>query len=426
MKRIRIKASYIWALFIAIFVVGWMVSDDLFQQESEQIQTKKLNLDIGTTDIGKVEAITVNAVKVKNKKTPLIVRASGVIETMFEISIVARRQGIVKNLIAQEGNWIKAGDMILELENGTLESDLDAAQADRLAALAVYNDTKRRFGDNGEIAVQLRSAKADLELNKKNYEITQSLVEQGVKSELALSQKRSLLRASETRLFELKNLPKELELSNSYAKLKSIDSRILRLKEQLNFTKVFSPQDGWLENLNVEFGEFVTENRPLAKLLGLQTLKLTVPIAQTNIGKIKIADPVKISFVGLPETYGVVGKIAAIANKATRTFNVEIDLDNSDGLLRAGMTAEAEVIIGEVEAFKVSPAHLNVKDDGQLTVKTVNTQNRVIIVPVNLVRTAGNFAFISGLKEDSLLLTEGQAFLNSGELVKYSLLEDEN
>ena len=41
------------------------------------------------------------------------------------------------------------------------------------------------------------------------------------------------------------------------------------------------------------------------------------------------------------------------------------------------MTAEAEVIIGEVRAVKISPAHLNVQDDGQLTVKIVNEKNRV-------------------------------------------------
>jgi multidrug efflux system membrane fusion protein len=321
---------------------------------------------------------------------------------------------------------VKAGDEILELDTGTLRSDLDAAQADRQAALAVYADTKKRYSSDGEIAVQLRSAKADLESNKKTYEITKSLVKEGVQTELALSKKRALLRASETRLFELQNLPKELELSNSYARLKSIDSNVLRLQEQLEFTKVLAPQQGWLEELNVEVGEFVDENRPIARLLGLQTLTLTIPIAQTSIGKIKIGAEVDIIFPGIGVRKGKVGKISAKANNATRTFNVKINLDNTDGKLRAGMTAEAEIIIGEVKAVKISPAHLNVQDDGQLTVKVVNKQNRVTILPVDLVRTAGNFAFISGIEDNKLLLTAGQAFLSRGELVKYSLIEGNN
>jgi multidrug efflux system membrane fusion protein len=176
----------------------------------------------------------------------------------------------------------------------------------------------------------------------------------------------------------------------------------------------------------VEIGEFVDENRPLARLLGLQTLTLTSPIAQTNIGKIKIGAEVDIAFAGIGTRKGEVGKIAAKANEATRTFNVEIKLDNSDGKLRAGMTAEAEVITGEVKAVKISPAHLNVQDDGQLTVKVVSAQNRVKALPVELVRTTGNSALISGIDDGILLLTEGQAFLSIGELVKYSLIEGNN
>ena len=426
MKRIRFKASYFWALLIALIVIGWMISDNLWESKSEQNVNENSSASISTTDLGKIQAITVNAIKVQNERTPLIVRASGVTKTLFELSIVARRHGIVKKIHVIEGSWIEPDDLILELDEGTLKADLEAAQADRLATLAAYNDTKRRFGENGEIEVQLRSAKADLESHEKTYKITKSLVDQGVQTELALSQKRALLRAAETRLFELENLPKDLELSNSYARLKSIDSTILRLQEQLDFTKILSPQRGWVESLDVEVGEFVDENRPLAKILGLQTLTLTIPIAQANIGKINIDDPVNINFIGSEIKQGVVGKIAAEANQATRTFNVEIKLDNSNGMLRAGMTAEAEVIIGEVKAVKVSPAHLNVKADGQLTVKVVNSQNRVKVIPVDLVRTAGNFAYISGINDGALLLTAGQAFLSNGELVQYSLVEENN
>jgi multidrug efflux system membrane fusion protein len=424
MKLIRVKTSYIWATVIAIAVIAWMVSGQITPTKSSADKNSKSK--IASTELGEIQPITVNAIKVKNRITPLIVRASGVTETLFEIVIVARRKGLVAKINFSEGVWVETGDEIVELDRGTLESDLEAAQADRQAADAVYADTKKRYSENGKISVQLRSAKADLDSKKKTFEISKSLVKQGVQTELALSQKRALLRAAETRFFELKNLPKELELSDSYARLKSIDSTVLRLQEQLNFTKVKVPQHGWLEELNVEIGEFVDENKPIARLLGLQTLTLTIPIAQANIGKVSIGAEVDIDFGSMGTRKGKVGKIAATANKATRTFNVEITLDNTDAQLRAGMTAEAEVIIGEVRAVKISPAHLNVQDNGQLTVKIVNDKNRVKIVPVELVRTAGNFAFISGIEDGIILLTAGQAFLSTGELVKYSLINGNN
>ena len=208
-------------------MTGWMLSDNYWPsagptpQNSEELEASE-NLKAAT-----VKPITVTALKVENQLAPLKVRASGVTRTLFEIDVVARRQGIVKDIIGEEGSWVEADDILIELDKGTLKADIEAARADLDAATAVYNDAKKRFGENGELEMQLRSAEADLEANKKNYEIAQSLVKSGVQTELALSQKKALLKAAETRLFELKNVSKELELSNSYARLKAIDSNIL-------------------------------------------------------------------------------------------------------------------------------------------------------------------------------------------------------
>ena len=106
-----------------------------------------------------------------------------------------------------------------------------------------------------------------------------------------------------------------------------------------------------------------------------------------------------------------------------RTFTVEVTLDNQDGALRAGMSAEASITIGSVDAFEISPAHLNVNEDGQLTAKIVSADDKVQTVAVELVRTSGNSAYISGLADDTIVLAAGQAFLSEGESVRYQLQE---
>ena len=127
MKRIRVKASYFSALLIALIVIGWMISDNLWQSEIKEDISKNSDESISSTDLGKIQAITVNAIKVQNEQTPLIVRASGVTTTLFELSIVARRKGTVKKIYISEGSWIEADDLILELDVGTLKADLEAA-----------------------------------------------------------------------------------------------------------------------------------------------------------------------------------------------------------------------------------------------------------------------------------------------------------
>jgi multidrug efflux system membrane fusion protein len=421
----RLRSSYIWAGLIALAVTAWMLSDDLLPSKNvnELEELASQNEKTGTDE--KINsAVIVNAVKVKNNLTPLKIRASGVTRSKFEIDVIARRKGIIQEIVIKEGNWVNSGDILVRLDRGTLDADIVAARADRKASENSYQDAQRRFAIAGEHSVQLRSAEADLEVNKKNYQVAKKLVDSGHQTESVLSQKLALLRAAETRLFELKNTSKELELSTVYAQIKMIDARILQLEEQIKFTTIRAPQAGWLEILNIEKEEFIDENRPIAKIIGLQTLILDMPIPQTSIGNIDIGDLVEVNLTGVTTKNGKVEKIAVTANEATRTFNVEIQLDNKNGLLRAGMSAEANVIIDEVEAFKISPAHLNVDENGQLTVKVLNSEGRVEITPVDLVRTSGNLAYISGLENETLLLTSGQAFLRSGEKVNFDLITE--
>ena len=421
----RVKGSYIWAGTIALVVVGWMLSDEILSKNDlDDFPIENMPKENRENDKTPKSKLTVSAIKVQNEMTPLKIRASGVTRSKFEINVVARRQGNIQEILVTEGTWLKAGDILVTLDRGTLDADLEAARADRKAAENSYQEAQKRFATSGELEVQLRSAEADLEVNKKNYQVAKKLVDGGHQTEAALSKKLALLRAAETRLFELKNISKELELSTFYARIKMIDARILQLEEQLNFTVIKAPQSGWLETIKIEKEEFVDDKRAIAKIIGLQSLILDVAVPQTSVGKINIGDPAEITLAGTTVKLGKVERIAVTANEATRTFNVEIKLDNKDGRLRAGMSAEANIIIDEVEAFKISPAHLNVDENGQLSVKIVNSDQRVKVTPVELVRTSGNLAFVSGLRDGQVLLTMGQGFLRNSEKVSYSLTQE--
>ena len=415
----RFKGSYILSLIIALAVFGWMFSDDIFptyannKSNVEENESDKKSSDINTL------GLTVSAVEVINEKTDIKIRASGVTRTEFEIDLFARRNAFVNKILVDQGSWVNKGQLLISLDKSTLASDLDAAKAELKAAKAAFMDTVRKFDSNGSHEAQIISAEADLELNRRNYEIAKKLSETGVQSQVSLIQKRALLKAAETRLFELRSISQELELANSDASVKTIEARIKRLEEQLEFTNISSPQRGWVEKLDIEEGEFVDTNRPFGKLIGLQSIILDMPIPQTNVGSVKVNDQVEVDFGRLGKRVGIVKAISMTANSSTRTFNVEVYLDNTNDILRSGMSAEASIIVEKVNAFKISPAHLNVDENGQLSVK-VAVENIVKTIPVKLLRTTGNYAFISGLENGDVLLTSGQAFLSDGEPVSFS------
>ena len=426
----RIRSSYIWALLIAGGVTAWMISGQFSNTPDNQASTASASAETAAdtddgSDTGSPKQLTIKALQVSNTLTPLQVRASGVTRTSFDLMLTNRRGAFVAAIPAQEGSWVKKGDVIIELAKGTLEADIAAARAERQAALASYEDAKKRFSANGTLAAQLTAATSELAAIKASYDANVKLAERGLQTQLSLSNQRAQLKAAETRLFELESLSEEKELSSFYAQLKGVDARIAGLEEQLSYTAVSAPQDGWLESVMVEVGEFAGENGRVAHLLGLQELVIDVPVPQARIADITLGDVAAVEIIGHGMTQGRVSKIASTANLATRTFTTEVTLDNQDGSLLAGMSAEASVTIDMVQAFEISPAHLNVDADGQLTAKIVSASNTVETVAVELVRTSGNSAFISGLDEGTIVLAAGQAFLSEGEAVRYELISSD-
>ena len=359
----RITSSFIWALLIAGGVLAWMFSDDYIGGEADNFsEMVEQATQIDAED--NAPNFIVSALQVVNAQTAVLVRASGVTEPSFRQPILARRSGVIVSLPAEEGMRISAGDMLAELDSGTLQSDLAAAQADRDAAV-------------------------------KSYEASKKLVS--------------------------RNLSTELDLVRAVATLRNSEALIAQIQEQQSFTIISAPQSGRLEALDVRIGEVVMPNQRIGLLLGLDNLFLTMPVPQAQIAQIKIGNPVRVDIAGFGLYEGKVYRISNESNEATRTFDVEVLINNQSGALKSGMSAEAAIIVDQLPAFAVSPAHLSVTGDGVLSAKIADNAGQVQLKPVQLVKTENNLAYIAGLQDGDVLLTTGQAFLADGEAVIYKL-----
>ena len=101
-------------------------------------------------------------------------------------------------------------------------------------------------------------------------------------------------------------------------------------------------------------------------------------------------------------------------------FDLEIDLPNKDRKIRAGMSVEATINAGTLSAFAISPAHLSVGENGELTAK-IAVDGKVVLVPVDVIRSGAELVFVSGLPDNAILLTVGQGFVEDGAVVIYKL-----
>ena len=367
----KFTSSYLLAGGIAIAVAAWMLSDDIMMRMSskaaipaDQQQSTKDETVARTAQQDRL--FSVSAVIVKNQPIARTVRASGVSEAKFEMTVSSKADGQIIKIHAVEGTSIKAGDVIVRLDPGTL-------------------------------AEQIAAAMANLDVARKRLEVAKRLAKENFSAPLELAER-------------------EAAVANAVVALS-------QLKDQLADKVIVAPVSGHLENLHVEKGERVRRDTPTATILGLDTLSVRVAVPQTDIGLIKIGSDVKVTIAGSTEHQGVVTKISAKSNADTRTFDVVIDLANPQRKLRAGMSVEANINAGAIDGFAISPAHLSVADDGTLTAK-IAVDNRVKVMPIEIVRSGAEKVFVSGLPDGSVLLTVGQGFLQRDASVSYRLVDD--
>ena len=118
---------------VALAVVGWMFSDDLLQKygvgTAEEIATADTRTIDPKPSSKPKQNYTVSAVKVSNQPVIRVVRASGVSKPKFEMTVSAKAAGQIININAVAGHEVKAGDVLLRLDKGTLVEQIDAAKA---------------------------------------------------------------------------------------------------------------------------------------------------------------------------------------------------------------------------------------------------------------------------------------------------------
>ncbi len=117
------------------------------------------------------------------------------------------------------------------------------------------------------------------------------------------------------------------------------------------------------------------------------------------------------------EVRGTIRYVAPVADDATRTFAVELEVDNARGELRAGGTAELLIPAESVYAHRVSPALLTLDDAGNVGLKIVNEDGKVEFVSADIALANGDGVWVAGLPQTATIITVGQGFVTSGALV---------
>ena len=203
----------------------------------------------------------------------------------------------------------------------------------------------------------------------------------------------------------------ETELANAQVRLSTA-------RQGLDNTLIRAPFAGVLDGRQVELGDYVQPGQALLTLVDIDRLKVSAQVPQQQVAKLKIGQPVRVELLDGAQLQGKVHFIAAAAEEGSRSFRVEVSVDNPQRLRLAGASATVHIDTGEQLGHSLSPALISLDKAGRMGVKWVDGQQQVVFTPIQLLSVNRDQAWVSGLPAEVALITLGQGFVEPGEQVQ--------
>lgn len=209
----------------------------------------------------------------------------------------------------------------------------------------------------------------------------------------------------------------EAQLQEAVALLETARAEVTRAQLDLGYMAVRAPFGGALQARSVEVGDFVKRGDPIATYVDNRTIIVSANLSEFDARFVDVDDEANARLATGETVHGRIRYVAPVADEATRTFLVELEVDNKDGNLRAGGTAELSVPAESVLAHRISPALLTLDDAGNVGVKIINDDGKVEFVVADIALSTSDGVWLTGLPETATIITVGQGYVASGAIV---------
>ena len=209
----------------------------------------------------------------------------------------------------------------------------------------------------------------------------------------------------------------EAQLQEAVALLETAKAELTRARLDLEYMKVRAPVAGALQSRAVEVGDFVKRGDPIATYVDNRKLIVSANLSEFDARFVQVGDRAEARLATGETVRGPIRYVAPVADEATRTFLVELEVDNAVGTLRAGGTAELQIPAEVVLAHRISPSLLTLDDAGNVGVKIVNELGQVEFIVADIALSANDGVWLAGLPETATIITVGQGYVASGALV---------
>lgn len=390
-SRSPIKRSYVVAAVIMLVLGAWVASgsinrfdelagsmdrlqaltglvfgDEKKKDPGQKIAAKpEVKAAKPVAPVAAMPTVRVRTIMAEQRQQDLLIR--GQTQALRKVMVRAETAGVVAAIRADKGAVVKEGDTICELK-------VDARMA------------------------MLKQARATMKQRALEHEASKTLQGKGFRSETSVA--------------------------GDLAEYEGAKAQVERMEKELESTKIRAPFDGVVDDRMADVGDYLSPGQPCALVVDQDPFLVVGQVSEKDVTQIRIGDKGWAKLISGERIDGTVRFIAKSSNQATRTFRLELEVPNQQGLIRDGITAEIHVTANTIEAHRISPAILSLDDRGVIGVRIVDESRRVRFVPVQIVGDGADGVWVTGLPRTVTIITVGQEYVTNGQEV--IVVPDEN
>ena len=365
----------------------------------------------------------VSGLKLETLQTSLVddsYEAVGTVQAKSRSIVAAKIMGNIVALHVREGDTVRAGQPLLEIDNRDAGIQLQKTQAGMREIQDSLEEVERniRAAESGRAAAQANEKLAKTTLGR--YETLlqrrsvspQEFDEVRTKYEVAKAESERadrVLQATAARQNQMR------------ARIDQAKADIANARVYAGYSRIAAPIDGIVVSKQVDVGYMATPGTPLLTIESNSRYQLHAAVEESRLGTVHLNDQVHVVLqaLGNTELSGTVEEIVPAADPTTRSYTVKIALPNTGDMhLRSGLYGKARFVTGQRKMLSVPQTA--VAQQGQLTGVFVVDQSGV--ARLRLIKTGrivgDRVELLSGLNEGEEIVSEGIASLRDGVRVR--------
>ena len=185
---------------------------------------------------------------------------------------------------------------------------------------------------------------------------------------------------------------------------------------EVNRTQVKAPFSGFIEQI-VKPGNFLERGQVCATIIQLNPISFIAGVPEYDINKVRVGQKVNLELVTGQKINGKLTFVSKSASSDTRTFIVESQIENPQGLVKDGLTANMTIEIDKVKAHKISPSILLLNDGGKLGIRIVVNSKIAKFIEITILEDSEEGLWVTDIPEDVEIIIQGQGFVEDGQEV---------